>query len=139
MTDEAPPGTAVPLDQILAGFSQADQAEIREHAAELVQESRTIAQFRREVGMTQAELARALDTSQAYIAKIEKQPTSGMQMATISRLAAALGGEVKIVVSLPGRPDTVLAVPKPEERPQRPRAKVKAKSGPAAKERRAPV
>ncbi len=134
-----PPGTAIPLDQILAEFSPVDQAEIRQHAAELVRESRTIAPFRRAVGMTQAERARALDTSQADIAKIEKQSPSGLQMSTITRLAAALGGEVKIVVSLPGRPDTVLAVPKPEARPKRPRARTTAKSGSPGKERRAPV
>jgi transcriptional regulator len=88
--------------------------------------------------MTQAERARALDTSQADIAKIEKQSPSGLQMSTITRLAAALGGEVKIVI-LPGRPDTVLAVPKPEARPKRPRARTTAKSGSPGKERRAPV
>ena len=89
--------------------------------------------------MTQAELARVLDTSRAYIAKIEKQSPSGLQISTITRLAAALGGEVKIVVSLPGRPDTVLALPKPEERPKRPRAGTKAMSGSSAKERRSPA
>jgi transcriptional regulator with XRE-family HTH domain len=134
-----PPGTTIPLDQILAEFSPVDQAEIRKHAAELVRESRTIAQFRREVGMTQAELARVLDTSQAYIAKIEKPSPSGTQISTITRVAAALGGEWKIVVSLPGRPDTVLALPKPEERPKRPRARTKAMSGSSAKGRRSPA
>lgn len=139
MTDDASPGPAVPLDEILAAFSPADQAEIRAHAAESVRESRTIAQFRREVGMTQSELAKALDTSQAYIAKIERQPTSGMQIATIARVAAALGGTVKVVVSLPGRPDTVLAVPKPGDRSKSPGARTRAKPGSTAKERGAPV
>ncbi|WP_407528601.1 helix-turn-helix domain-containing protein [Methylobacterium oryzisoli] len=111
MTNGTKPGATVPLADILADFSAEDQAEIRMQADRLIQESRTLAQFRREMGMTQAELADALETSQAYVAKLEGKPTADMQVSTIARIAAALGGEVKVVVSLPGRPDATLSIP----------------------------
>lgn len=111
MTNDAQPGSTVPLADILAEFSAADQAGIRAHADHLIQESRTLAQLRRDMGMTQAELAQALDTSQAYVAKLERKPSADMQVSTIARIAAALGGQVKLVVSLPGKPDATIAIP----------------------------
>lgn len=111
MTKDAQRGTIVPLTDILAEFSPGDQAEIQAHADLLVQESRTLAQFRRDMGMTQAELAQALETSQAYVAKLERNPSADMQVSTIARIASALGGKVRIVVSLPGRPDATFAMP----------------------------
>lgn len=111
MMEEPMPGAAVPLADILAEFSAEDQIDICQHADRLIQESRTIAQFRHETGMTQAELAAALDTSQAYVAKLEGKAATDMQVSTIARIAAALGGQVKVVVSLPGKPDATLAMP----------------------------
>lgn len=116
MTDVAKPGTRMPLADILAEFSAEEEADIRAHADDLIQESRTLAQFRREVGMTQAELAQALDTSQAYVAKLERNPSAAMQVSTIARIASALGGEARIVVSLPGKPDATFDIPAPGAR-----------------------
>ena len=118
-------GGTVPLADILAEFSTEDRSEIRRHADHLIQESRTISQFRRETGMTQAELAAALETSQAYVAKLEGKTAADMQVSTIARIAEALGGQVKVVVSLPGRPDATLAMPTFVRRKKAARAEAK--------------
>jgi transcriptional regulator with XRE-family HTH domain len=123
MTDGPILGGTVPLAEILSEFSTEDRSEIRRHADHLIQESRTIAQFRRETGMTQAELAAALETSQAYVAKLEGKPAADMQASTIARIAEALGGQVKVVVSLPGKPDAILAMPTFVRRKKATRAK----------------
>ncbi|MCJ2141750.1 helix-turn-helix domain-containing protein [Methylobacterium sp. E-066] len=137
MMDDAKPGTPVPLADILAEFSTEDQAEIHAHADQLIQESRTLAQFRRDVGLTQAELAQALETSQAYVAKLERNPSADMQVSTIARIASALGGEVRIVVSLPGKPDATFAIPTPG--PRKTAGATKKASKPTAKVRIATV
>lgn len=58
-----------------------------------------LAEIRQTVGLTQEELATALDIKQPTLSRMESQ--SDMQISTLRRLVRALGGEVDIVVRLP--------------------------------------
>lgn len=58
-----------------------------------------LAEVRRTVGLTQEELATALDIKQPTLSRMESQ--SDMQISTLRRLVRALGGELDIVVRLP--------------------------------------
>jgi transcriptional regulator with XRE-family HTH domain len=59
-----------------------------------------LASLRRLLGVTQTELSRAADISQPYIAKLEGQ--QDMHVSTLARYVAGLGGELVLLVRLPG-------------------------------------
>lgn len=58
-----------------------------------------LAEIRQSVGLTQEELAMALEIKQPTLSRMESQ--HDMQISTLRRLVRALGGEVDIVVRLP--------------------------------------
>jgi len=78
---------------------------IAEHRAEMAEADRRyamgLAAVRHAFDLTQTELAERLGVSQANVAKIEKR--SDLLVSTLRSYLAALGGEVRIVVSFHGR------------------------------------
>ncbi len=78
---------------------------IAEHRAEMAEADRRcamdLAAVRHAFDLTQAELAERLGVSQANVAQIEKR--SDLLVSTLRSYLAALGGEVRIVVSFHGR------------------------------------
>ena len=75
---------------------QPQQAEVlaKKHMADML-----LAEIRREVGLTQEQLAEAMGITQPTLSKHEAQ--SDMQVSTLQRLVHALGGELEIVAHLP--------------------------------------
>jgi len=67
----------------------------REAMAEML-----LTESRKEVGLTQEDLAKALGIKQPSLSKLESQ--GDMQISTLHRLVAALGGELELIAHLPG-------------------------------------
>jgi predicted transcriptional regulator len=59
-----------------------------------------LAEIRKEVGLTQEDLAAAMDIKQPSLSKLESQ--DDMQISTLQRLIHALGGELELVAHMPG-------------------------------------
>lgn len=59
-----------------------------------------LAEIRKLAGLTQNELASALHIKQPTLSKLESQ--DDMQIGTLSRIIEALGGELELIVHLPG-------------------------------------
>jgi transcriptional regulator with XRE-family HTH domain len=59
-----------------------------------------LAEVRKSVGLTQEELAASLGIKQPTLSRLESQ--DDMQISTLRRLAQALGGEIEILIHLPG-------------------------------------
>ena len=59
-----------------------------------------LTELRKQVGLTQKELAAALNIKQPTLSKIENQ--EDMQIGTLSRIIEALGGELELIAHLPG-------------------------------------
>lgn len=59
-----------------------------------------LAEVRKAVGFTQADLAAALGIKQPTLSRLESQ--DDMQISTLRRLIQALGGELEIIAHLPG-------------------------------------
>ena len=59
-----------------------------------------LTEIRKQVGLTQKELAAALNIKQPTLSKIENQ--GDMQIGTLSRIIEALGGELELIAHLPG-------------------------------------
>jgi transcriptional regulator with XRE-family HTH domain len=58
-----------------------------------------ISEIRKEVGLTQGELAENLGITQPSMSKLESQ--DDMQVSTLRRIVHALGGDLEIVAHLP--------------------------------------
>lgn len=71
------------------------KARAKEMMAEML-----LSEIRREVGVTQEELAATLGIKQPSLSRLEAQ--DDMQISTLRRLIAALGGELEIIAHLPG-------------------------------------
>lgn len=59
-----------------------------------------LAEIRNQVGLTQKELAATLEIKQPSLSKIESQ--DDMKIGTLIRIIEALGGELELIVHLPG-------------------------------------
>ena len=67
----------------------------REAMAEML-----LTEIRKEVGLTQEDLAKVMGIKQPSLSKLESQ--GDMQISTLHRLVAALGGELELIAHLPG-------------------------------------
>ena len=59
-----------------------------------------LGEIRKQVGLTQKELATTLKIKQPSLSKIENQ--ADMQIGTLTRIIEALGGELELIAHLPG-------------------------------------
>ena len=59
-----------------------------------------LAEIRKQMGLTQDQLAKALHIKQPTLSKIESQ--GDMQIGTLRRIIEALGGELELIAHLPG-------------------------------------
>ena len=71
------------------------KARAREMMAEML-----LAEVRKAVGLTQEEVAASLGIKQPTLSRLESQ--GDMHISTLRRLIRALGGELEIVVHMPG-------------------------------------
>ncbi len=78
-----------------------DEARVAAARSELVAEARAyrLAELRTELGLTQHQLADALQVSQARISKLEQGDLQRTELSTIQRYVEALGGTVEIVAA----------------------------------------
>ena len=74
-------------------------ARAKARAKELMAEM-LLAEIRRAVGLTQEQVAASLGIKQPSLSRLESQ--DDMQISTLRRLVAALGGELEIIAHLPG-------------------------------------
>ena len=67
----------------------------------------SIAQLRKDLGLTQEQIAALLDVTQGAVSKMERSGS----IETLQSLIEAMGGELHIMVSFPGEPLRELNVP----------------------------
>ena len=91
----------------MAGLPAARRRRIEARAAALIAEEMTLRDLRKAMGKTQAQLARRLGKPQAAISRMEAQ--SDMLMSTLGQVITGLGGRVRVLAELPGRPPVLLS------------------------------
>lgn len=92
----------VSLKDFLDEFPAAERAAIEARAQELIAEEVGLAELRKLLGRTQAELARRMNVGQADVSKIERR--KDILLSTMREYVEAAGGSLEIVVRLPDRP-----------------------------------
>ena len=71
------------------------KAKAKEMMAEML-----LAEIRKEVGITQEDLAEAMGIKQPSLSKLESQ--EDIQISTLQRLIQALGGQLELIAHMPG-------------------------------------
>ncbi|MCD6395342.1 MAG: helix-turn-helix transcriptional regulator [Planctomycetes bacterium] len=71
------------------------KAKAKEMIAEML-----LVEIRKEVGLTQEDLAKTLGIKQPSLSKLESQ--DDIQISTLRRLIKALGGQLELIVHMPG-------------------------------------
>lgn len=99
----------VPLSRMMDQLPAERRDAVARHAEALVAEHRSLAEIRKALNLTQADVATALKSSQANVAQIERKRNAVM-VSTLERVVRAMGGELELVVNLPHRGRTVLAL-----------------------------
>lgn len=90
------------FDQYLTGqLKDPGFAERFEKAGEAWDVALQIAALREGAGISQKELARKLKTSQQQISRLESPSYEGHSLSMLRRVAAALGGTVRVVFETP--------------------------------------
>ncbi len=96
----------VPFETFMERFSPEQRARIDTESDRLIAEELSLRELRMAMGKTQIQLARKLKKPQASVSRMEKQ--SDMLISTLDEIVHAMGGRVRIVAELPGRPPLYL-------------------------------
>lgn len=94
-----------PFDSLVEGLSAEQQTRIEQHAKMLVAEYELLKALRKDLGLSQQELASVMGIRQASLSKIENQ--DDMLIGTLRRYIEALGGELEITAHIAGRDVTL--------------------------------
>ncbi|BBU43475.1 XRE family transcriptional regulator [Pseudomonas monteilii] len=94
------------LDDVMNELSPERRARVEARGRELIREEMTMQALRRQLDITQEELAERLDIRQGNVSKVEKR--SDMLISTLRSYVEALGGTLELVVHMPGRPPVTL-------------------------------
>jgi transcriptional regulator with XRE-family HTH domain len=86
------------FNELRAKMSPESRQRAEERAREMMSEM-LLGELRRLSGMTQIQLAAALGIKQPTLSQLESQ--DDMQISTLQRIVAALGGELEIVAKMP--------------------------------------
>jgi len=92
---------AVPLKKFLAKMSPERRARIQAEAKRIIDEELTLRDLRKAHHMTQVKLAAVLGVKQESVSNLEKR--SDMLISTLREYVEALGGELEIRATFPGR------------------------------------
>lgn len=87
------------FSELQSKLSPSRRARIEARAKEMMAEM-LLAEVRREVGLSQSDLAERLGIKQPTLSKLENQ--DDMQISTLRRIVESLGGELELVARLPG-------------------------------------
>ena len=94
------------LGDVLRSLSEERRQRIMWRGQELVAEVLALRQLRQRLSVSQQDMAERLEVSQPAISQLEQQ--QDMQLSTLRNYVAALGGELEIIVRLPGQLPIVL-------------------------------
>jgi DNA-binding XRE family transcriptional regulator len=85
-------------------FDEEDLEEIRAGARRLVAQARAhrLAEVRKELGLTQGEVAARMHVRQERVSAIERGRTTSTEVGTVASYVAALGGRLEIVADFGG-------------------------------------
>ena len=111
-----------PAAEFTALPTPAERKASKAMVAKIIAEQRTLAELRKGGEMTQAKVGLKLKISQDQVSRLEKR--TDILLSTLNKYVGAIGGRVRIMVEMPGKPPVELAdlvrgaKPSPRRRPR---------------------
>ena len=90
------------LEEILAALPEARRWKVEARAKELIAEELSLQDLRKALSQTQVRLAKKLGVGQDSVSRIEQR--TDMLLSTLHSYVNAMGGELHLIASFPGRP-----------------------------------
>jgi transcriptional regulator with XRE-family HTH domain len=90
----------VSLHKMMEGLSPERRAKIRREAERIMGASRTMAELRKALGVTQDAVARRMKITQASLSEIETRGDA--KVSTLKRVVEAMGAKLHVYVETPG-------------------------------------
>ncbi|HWO40340.1 MAG TPA: XRE family transcriptional regulator [Candidatus Eisenbacteria bacterium] len=84
-----------------------DRKKVKERAAYLIAEERTLRDLRKAMQLTQDRMAKLLDVDQGSISKIEQR--TDLLISTLRTYIEGMGGQLHLIAEFPHRPAVELA------------------------------
>ena len=98
---------AKPFKKLIDKMSPEAQADVRARVQASLLEM-NLQELRQQcTALTQEDVADLLKVTQAYVSKVERK-TGDMMLSTLRAYVKALGGDIEIVVKIPGKPEVLL-------------------------------
>lgn len=89
------------LNEIMGKLPAERRAKVARRGSELIRQEMTLMQLRKDLNLTQEQMANILEKKQAEVSKFEKR--GDMLVSTLRGYIRALGGELELIARLPGR------------------------------------
>lgn len=90
---------SIPYEKVFLEFSKESQERIKQRSAELIKEYNSLQAFRKDIGLTQDELAGRLCITQENVSRLERR--KDMHLSTLRKYVEALGCELEINIRVP--------------------------------------
>ncbi len=90
---------AITVEELTKDFSEERLARIRSKSEQFIKEYNSLMEFRKAVGLTQAEIAGKMAIAQESISRLEKR--EDMHISTLRRYVEALGGKLEFIITMP--------------------------------------
>lgn len=97
----------VPAKAFHAVLTVAERRAARKRAKSFIAEEMTLRDLREAGNLTQAKVGARLKISQDQVSRLEKR--ADMLLSTLNKYVAAMGGSVRVLIEMPGRPAIKLA------------------------------
>lgn len=97
---------SITLDELRGSLSPESRARVQSRTRELLREEMTLQALRKQLEITQEDVAGRMSIRQANVSKVEKR--SDMLISTLRSYLEAMGGTLELVVHMPGRPPVTL-------------------------------
>lgn len=119
------------LKTVLANMAPARRKRVLDRADEIGREVQALQELRKARSKTQAEVAKQLDATQPYVAKLEQR--SDLMLSVLRKYVRSVGGELELSVTFPDSGRVILSgIGEREKALRKPRSRRKRSDRPAA-------
>ena len=98
---------SISIDKVIADLSAEEQERLKVETAARLQSYKELLEFRRQLGLTQTDVANRMHVTQESISRLERR--KDMHISTLKRYVEALGGRLEIHVSFPANDSKQIA------------------------------
>ena len=95
------------LKEMIAELPAKEQRAVKARTKQLIAEEMTLQELRKKLKLTQTQMAKKMGVGQMQVSRLEKR--TDLHVSTLRRVVKAMGGDLQLVVTVPGRKPVVIS------------------------------